>query len=293
MAIHTRRYFIGVLIGAVVLTLLQALAAVSLPLKLPPVSGTMAWWALASNILVAGVLTPLVLRSVWSGWRLVGSVFVVLYALYHFNGLMEALFFDLFRDRMTGLILLLHGLVAAAGFAPAIVLLSGKLRPRPGEPKPRPVANLLTRLAASSVLYVTLYFAAGVMAYPHIRQFYEHKQVPSPLVLAAIQLFLRGPIFAVTMLLIVRMLREPRAVLAVFAGLVMATLGGLAPLLIPNPFLPDAVRIVHLVEVTTENFIFGCVAGWLLAPTAWEPSAADSLAPGYSPMTRDTAAPSR
>jgi hypothetical protein len=32
-----------------------------------------------------------------------------------------------------------------------------------------------------------------------------------------------------------------------------------------NPFLPDAVRHVHLVEVGVSNFLFGALAAWWMA----------------------------
>jgi hypothetical protein len=49
------------------------------------------------------------------------------------------------------------------------------------------------------------------------------------------------------------------------AALTMSVLGGVAPLLIPNPYLPDAVRHAHLPEVGVSLFLFGFVAAWLLA----------------------------
>jgi hypothetical protein len=41
---------------------------------------------------------------------------------------------------------------------------------------------------------------------------------------------------------------------------------GLAPLLVPNPLMPDAIRYAHMVEVVCSNLVFGGIAGWLLSP---------------------------
>ena len=41
-------------------------------------------------------------------------------------------------------------------------------------------------------------------------------------------------------------------------------LGGVAPLLMPNPYLPDAVRWAHFVETSVSNLVFGALAGWIL-----------------------------
>jgi hypothetical protein len=38
-----------------------------------------------------------------------------------------------------------------------------------------------------------------------------------------------------------------------------------APLLLPNPYMPEPVRMAHLVETGSSNFIFGMFTGWLLA----------------------------
>jgi hypothetical protein len=34
-------------------------------------------------------------------------------------------------------------------------------------------------------------------------------------------------------------------------------------LLLPNPYMPYAVRMVHLVETASSNFVFGVIVGWL------------------------------
>ena len=35
-------------------------------------------------------------------------------------------------------------------------------------------------------------------------------------------------------------------------------------LLLPNPYMPEAVRMAHLVETASSNFVFGCAIVWLL-----------------------------
>jgi hypothetical protein len=36
-----------------------------------------------------------------------------------------------------------------------------------------------------------------------------------------------------------------------------------AQLLLPNPYMPEAVRMAHLMETASSNFIFGFLVGWL------------------------------
>jgi hypothetical protein len=77
------------------------------------------------------------------------------------------------------------------------------------------------------------------------------------------QLLVRGPMFAVLIALIVRMLQAPLLLRTLAVGLTLSIVGGGAALILPNPCFPDAVRIAHLVAVATSNFIFGVL--WILS----------------------------
>jgi hypothetical protein len=55
----------------------------------------------------------------------------------------------------------------------------------------------------------------------------------------------------------------PETALAI--GLLFAVVMN-ARLLLPNPYMPEPVRMAHLVETASSNFIFGLFTGWLLAP---------------------------
>jgi hypothetical protein len=54
------------------------------------------------------------------------------------------------------------------------------------------------------------------------------------------------------------------------AGLAVALLFGVfmtAPLLLPNTLMPAEVRMAHLLETSTSNFLFGWLLVLLLHPT--------------------------
>lgn len=59
------------------------------------------------------------------------------------------------------------------------------------------------------------------------------------------------------------MLGWPRLSGALAVGARFAFLSGVAPLIIPNPYFPDAVRWMHFYEVTHSNFVFGSLVAWL------------------------------
>jgi hypothetical protein len=74
---------------------------------------------------------------------------------------------------------------------------------------------------------------------------------------------LRGLFWIAIALPVVRMLRGGWQETAVAVGLVFAVLMT-TQLLLPNPYMPDAVRTTHLVETASSTFLFGVLVGWLL-----------------------------
>ena len=36
-----------------------------------------------------------------------------------------------------------------------------------------------------------------------------------------------------------------------------------APLLIPNPYMPAPIRLIHFVETSTSTFLYGWLMGWV------------------------------
>lgn len=57
------------------------------------------------------------------------------------------------------------------------------------------------------------------------------------------------------------MIGLPRWKGALAVGLAFTLLSGVAPLVMPNPYFPDAVRWVHFGEVVSSNFVFGALVG--------------------------------
>jgi hypothetical protein len=74
--------------------------------------------------------------------------------------------------------------------------------------------------------------------------------------------FLRGLLWTLLALPIIRMLRGQRLEKAVVVGLLFAVVT--SQLLLPNPLMPYEVRMRHLVETASSNFLFGCIVVWLL-----------------------------
>lgn len=253
--------------GAVILTMVQIgggmLQGVVAPSTLPQMPPNMLPWLVAANLLYVFVLTWIAYVSRERDWRLAVTLFLVLYGICHFNSIVEARFFGLF-DSVATLVHLAVNLIEVAVFAPMLVLL---LRGALGEPSAEPSAYnarlTVLRLFIGGVMYLVTYFGAGILVFPYVRDFYATKPMPNGLVLIAWQALFRGPVFVTILFLAIRAARGRRAETLLLSGATLSILGGVG-LIVPNPYMPDPVRLAHLVEVCTSNFVYGMFVGWLL-----------------------------
>jgi hypothetical protein len=133
--------------------------------------------------------------------------------------------------------------------------------------------------------YVVFYIVAGLAISPLIMDFYRSRPMPDPGFVVLMQLVVRGPVLMGIVLLVTRATGAGRVKGALESGVVLSVLGGVAPLLIPNPWMPDAIRFAHLGEVGVSNFLYGLLVGWLLAaPESATAPVEDSSRPSAPPI---------
>jgi hypothetical protein len=226
------------------------------------------------------VLTYLILRSRWTGWRLVAAVFFVFYGVATVMGQMES---AVFLTRLpAGMVprLLLMGAVIAAPFSVLAVLILGKRKAVVGtQTNSRlvmPASEWAWKLPVIALAYVVLYFTFGyyiAWRNPAVLEYYGGIDEGSflahmPTVLRDMPWLIpfqivRAMCWVALALPVIRMLKgeQPETVLAI--GFLFAVLMN-AQLLLPNPYMPEPVRMAHLVETASSNFIFGVLIGWLL-----------------------------
>jgi hypothetical protein len=190
------------------------------------------------------------------GWRLVLKLFLVGFVTGSANNLLEAAVYGVLAPRQ----LLAAGVPAAIIFAilsPAAVLLAGRWRSASVQVSDEGIAplNLLGVVAA----YELLYWTAGTLVYPYIADFYATKTVPPVYAVAALQVVRSLIFFGAAYPLLKRGLRGAPLVLALVYGVI----GGVAPLLPDNPYMPPDVRFYHAIETSLSNFLFGLVVGYL------------------------------
>jgi hypothetical protein len=74
---------------------------------------------------------------------------------------------------------------------------------------------------------------------------------------------LRAMLWTGIALPVIRMMKGQWPETALAIGLLFAVVMN-TQLLLPNPYMPEGVRMTHLIETASSNLIFGLLVGWLL-----------------------------
>lgn len=229
-------------------------------------------------VLASALLSWMILRSALSGVRLVGAVFLAYFGLGTFMLQIESAVF-LPRQLPPGFVsrLFAMGALVALLAAPAAVWIHGRFRssaasgPRPASIPLAPEA-WARRLAWLAAVYVALYFLAGYyIAYrnPEVVAYYGDTDAGSFAAgmqrvwtrmpwLFALQA-LRGLLWVACVLPFILSFRGRRWELPLMIGSALSV--WMVMLLAPNPYMPESVRMSHLVETASSNFLFGCIVG--------------------------------
>ena len=238
---------------------------------------------LAVCLLQVMVMTHLILRSRWTGGRLMAAVFFIFYGVTTFMPQIESAVFLTRLPAGTVPRLVLMGALIAVPFSVLAVLILGKRKADAvavdTEPNARlimPASEWAWKLAVIAVVYVILYFTFGYFVawrHPGVAEYYGGVDPGSFVAqmrtvlrntpwLVPFQI-LRAMCWVALALPVIRMLKGKWRETALSIGLLFAVVMN-APLLLPNPYMPEPVRMAHLVETASSNFIFGVFIGWLL-----------------------------
>ena len=223
-------------------------------------------------------LTLPIVRSRWSGWRLMALIFVVHFGTVTFLNQIESLVY--LGDKMDkGLIygLFVMGLFVAAVFAPIAVVTLGRWKESAlpdGEKSGLPeLGRWAWRFFAAGGILVALYYLFGYYVAwknPELRAYYQGTDPGNFLAQMASVVqgtpwmvplqFVRGLMWVGLGLLVMRSMKGPWW----HASLAVALLFGVPALylLLPNPIMPEMVRMTHLVETLPYQFLFGLFLGW-------------------------------
>ena len=139
-----------------------------------------------------------------------------------------------------------------------------------------PTKEWAWKLAVVAIAYLVLYFTFGYFiasCNPAVREYYggidegnfvTHMStvLKETFWLIPFQI-LRALPWVPIALPVIRMMKGQWQETALAVGLLFAVVTNTA-LLLPNPYMPETVRMTHLVETASSNFIFGVLLSWLL-----------------------------
>lgn len=251
-----------------------ALLANVSPPPAPEEAGTALLALLVISLINAAVWSYVILRAGWTGGKLILAIFWVFFGVSTLMPQIETAFF--ITSLPPGMLprLFIAGAIMAAVFSPLCVLILGKARSRADERYswPRMSAGAwIWKLSLIVVIYVVIYFTFGYfIAWKSaaVRAYYSGSdpgsffaQIASVLrdqpSLVVLQVG-RALLWTAIALPVIRMMKGKWWE----AGLAVALLFAMtsSQLLLPNPLMPYDVRMAHLLETVTSNFLFG----WLV-----------------------------
>ena len=241
------------------------------------------------------ILSLVITQSRWRGWRLMAGLTFAFYGVNTLVGQIEAVVFLTPLGERWGagsvpalampldfiLAQFLIGAALAIVGVPLAVLLFGKAKREqvsgPGsDPARISGSEWIWKLGAIIISYELLYFGFGYyLAWrnPAVQAFYQGTDPGSffaQMRYVATETPTLIPFQAGRALLwtafglpVIRMLREKPWLGALLTGLLFS-LPMNVPHIVPNPYMPAAVRAAHFVETASSTFIFGVLMFWLL-----------------------------
>jgi hypothetical protein len=253
---------VQILLGWVALVLVQMIIGMLVPVRMTPPPHAASWFLL-SDLLIVTALGYVAAHSKLRGLRLGVALAAIPFGIAVVNLIEGAVFLsrqDADWGRIAINMLLSYALVSPLW---AYIFRGQPAIESEAASGDEALGTRLWKFLVSDVTYLVLYYAAGSVIFPFVKGFYATQHVPRTGTIVALQLLIRGPVFVLICLGLLRMFHMPRLRAALMTGLVFTAVSGVAPLLIPNAFFPDYVRWVHMAEVTSSNFLFGAFVGWL------------------------------
>jgi hypothetical protein len=224
--------------------------------------------AVLAALLTAIVLSFFLTSSRWTGLRAFAMIALMFWGVSHFNTLTEAIFFGLDLGGVSPPMLAAVTVASAAFVSAGIVLMSGRWKEGAEGAAPPPISDRtwtvwVWRFLLAAFCYFVLYFIAGIIVLPFVKDFYANKPMPSLGGLFVMQM-IRGSVYAAIGLILTRSVVSSPKVTAIAYGAALSILGGISPLLPPNPLMPEYIRMPHMIEIGLSNFVAGVIMMRLL-----------------------------
>ena len=227
-------------------------------------------FAVVANAIVSGTAAFLAARTPWRGVQLVLALVTVPFAVATVNAIEGLIYLDINASKW----MVILSIVKYTIIVPIWLMAASRIEKAPPARHTihsGRVSAMIWRFGLCDFLYLFIYFVAGMIVLPSVRDFYATQTMPPLGTIAALQLLLRGPVFMFVCVLLSVMIGGGLIKNLLTVGAVFTLVSGIAPLIVPNPFFPDSIRWIHFWEVTVANFLYG-----VLVAAIWWPGAGRS-----------------
>jgi small-conductance mechanosensitive channel len=134
-----------------------------------------------------------------------------------------------------------------------------------------PPTNLFWKFVALSGIYLMFYFFFGYFIawqFPALREYYSGSTEILPFIVHMQEQIANDfglILFQIAYIVAVNITKGKPWERVILVGLAMS-IGLATPLLVPNEYMPGAIRLGHFFELLIENFLFGVIAAFLFQP---------------------------
>jgi hypothetical protein len=233
-------------------------------------AGHPGWWLL-SGVVMAAAFVPVAMFGPRRPLAQFGVIASTLLFVSELCTLSEAYFFiptyrpQALRDFVGGTVVYLITAVVLAWLASLLKL------DRASEQiaQHRGVIGTVGMVIVAGLVYLLCYLVFGGITY----QFFTKAYYPDPSVLVGslgiwfwVMELGRGVLMVLAVLPVIYTLRMSRMQSAIAVGVLLWIAGGLALLIPPNPMMVALQRMIHVVEILTQNLPLGIIAVLLLRP---------------------------
>ncbi|MFL7791624.1 MAG: hypothetical protein AB8I69_05740 [Anaerolineae bacterium] len=219
------------------------------------------------------VLSYPIIRSRWSGWKLVAAIFCAFYGVTTLMVAVEAVYLPEVLPPDVVLRLLVNGAITAAVFSPLAVLIHGRMKGDESSQETNtrlvmPWAQWAWKLALIALSWAVIFVVFGLLVYlplAHaLAEEYLEEQPTSdvPQWVLPFQA-VRALLWTALTLPVIRMMRGRRWETGLAVALLFSVLMG-GNLLRPMD-MATGLQTAHFIEVFGENFFFGSIVGGLLS----------------------------
>lgn len=238
------------------------------------------------SLMTSQVLSYIILNSSWHGVKLTAAIVAVHFGAETLMAQLETIYYNTTVQMSTAefVSLIAAGAVRALVFATLAVLILGKMK-RPAQTGGNGISQSSSiwfiRIAAMAAFYVIIYFLFGYIIawqWEETRLFYTSTTAIKPFLTHFWDLFvredplalpfqlLRGALWVILAITIVKMINVKRWQASLAVGLVFVVLLALPMGVFPNPYLPPVVARSHFYEIASSMLLFGVTAGWVFYP---------------------------